>query len=190
MEPWHLALTVNLIVMSCYLLIAFLVGRGIQASNQWTSNPLATATFLIFLSCGVGHGVHAEHLLAPGVTRDASRLAFDAHLVAIDLVTAGVAIYYTLMRRRFPALLTSAAMFEDLEERRRQALDIHDTIVQQLATAKLALETGHHEMGMAALDAGLESSKDIISDLIGDNPMSAANADAGGLRRLDSPQTS
>lgn len=183
MEFWHLALTVNIIVMACYLAIAFIVGRGIHASSQWSSNPLAVATFLIFLSCGVGHGMHVEHLLLPGVTRDASRLAFDSHLVLVDATTAVIAIYYFLLRRKFPALLQSAAMFEDVQERRRQALDIHDTIVQELATAKMALETGHDKMGMAALERGLESSKAIITDLIGDNPDSAATMTPGGLRR-------
>ncbi len=188
MEFWHLALAVNVIVMCCYLAIAFIVGRGIHISGQWSSNPLATATFLIFLSCGLGHGMHVEHLLLPGTTQAASRTAFDSHLVAIDATTAVIAIYYFLLRRKFPALLQSAAMFEDLQERRRQALDIHDSIVQHLATAKLALETGHEKMGMAALERGLDASKEIITDLIGENPMSVASGDAGGLRRVGSAQ--
>lgn len=188
MEFWHFALAVNLIVMMCYLAIAFIVGRGIHLSGQWASNPLATATFLIFLSCGVGHAMHAEHLLVPGVTREASRVAFDSHLVIVDSMTAVIAIYYFLLRRKFPALLQSAAMFEDLQERRRQALDIHDTIVQELATAKLALETGHDKMGMAALERGLDASKAIITDMIGDNPESVATNEAGGLRRAAKAQ--
>ncbi len=189
MEFWHFALIVNVIVMTCYLMIAWIVGRGIHVSGQWRTNPLATATFLIFLSCGVGHGMHVEHLLLPGETLQASRTAFDLHLVAVDMATATIAIYYFLLRRKFPALLTSAAMFEDMEDRRRQALDIHDTIVQELATAKLALETGHDKMGMAALDRGLQASKTIIDDLIGENPMSSASHEAGGLRRVSSAQT-
>ncbi len=188
MEFWQIALTVNIIVTICYLMIAWIVGRGIHHSGQWRSNPLATATFLIFLSCGVGHGMHVEHLLLPGVTREASRTAFDLHLVMVDLATATIAIYYFLLRRKFPALLTSAAMFEDMEERRRQALDIHDTIVQELATAKLAMETGHETMGMAALTRGLEASKAIIDDLIGESTASIASSEAGGLRRSTSAQ--
>lgn len=186
MEFWGFALVVNLVVMCCYLAIAWIIGRGIHTTGQWRSNPLAVATFLIFLTCGIGHGTHAEHLLVPGETLEASRTAFDLHLVVVDLVTASIAIWYFFLRRRFPALLQGTAMYEDLDRRRRHALDIHDNIVQQLATAKLALETGHQEMGMDALSRGLESSKLIITDLIGDDLTSTATSDPGGLRRVDS----
>lgn len=186
MPFWSLALAMNVIVMVCYLAIALVIGRGIHQTRQWRSNPLAVATFLIFLSCGVGHGTHVEHLLAPGPTQLAARTLFDVHLVAVDAITASIAIYYFLMRRRFPALLHGTAMYEDLTQRRSHALDIHDNIVQQLATSKLAFELGNQELGMRALVNGLESSKIIISDLIADNPMSAASGEPGGLRRVDS----
>lgn len=187
MPFWVFAVIVNAVVMLCYLGIAFIIGRGIHQTGQWRTNPLAVATFLIFLSCGVGHGTHVEHLLVPGTTAEASRTAFDLHLVTVDLITAGIAIWYFFMRRKFPALLHGTAMYEDLAQRRRQALDIHDNIVQQLATAKLALETGHQELGMKALADGLDASKLIITDLIGDNPESDASVtDPGGLRRVES----
>ncbi len=183
MSFWVVAAIVNGVVAVAYLMIAGIVGRGIHATGQWRTNPLAVATFLIFLSCGVGHGTHVEHLLMPGITRDASRVAYDLHLVAVDLVTAFVAIYYVMLRKRFPALLHGPAMFEDLTQRRRQALDIHDNIVQQLATAKLALELEHDELGLESLTAALESSKRIITHLVGDTDQSVASGRAGGLRR-------
>jgi signal transduction histidine kinase len=79
-----------------------------------------------------------------------------------------------------------AAVFEDLAERRGQALDIHDQVVQQLATAKLAIELGETEQGLRPLERGLESSRRLVSALVGDEVASTAQMDPGGLRRTGS----
>jgi hypothetical protein len=62
--------------------------------------------------------------------------------------------------------------------RQRQALSIHDDVLQGLVTAKLAFELGDPEQGLATLDATLESARHLVSDLL-DGP----HLGPGHLRR-------
>ncbi len=49
---------------------------------------------------------------------------------------------------------------------RRHALQLNDMIVQGLAVAKLALETGHTEKALAAVTKTLTEAKSIVSELL------------------------
>jgi hypothetical protein len=182
MADWLPAATFNVVVSLAYLSIGWHILRGVQRSGSWRANPLALATGLIFLSCSAGHAGHVGHLVDPA-TRAASLQVYDVHLIVIDGVTALVALWYWSLRGRFPALVRGPAIFDDLQARREGALDLHDHVVQQLVTAKLALELGEHEQGMQALDAGLESSRRIVTGLVGDELASDATMRPGGLRR-------
>jgi hypothetical protein len=185
-ERWQLAILANGVVALAYASISLHILRGVQRTASWRSNPLAVATGLIFATCAAGHLGHLTHVVDPA-TRPASVQIYDWHLVVIDAVTAVIAIRYWLLRGRFPALVRGAAIFEDLAERRGQALDINDHVVQQLAAAKLAIELGETERGLRALERGLESSRRIVTSLVGDDLASTARMDAGGLRRRDEP---
>ena len=55
--------------------------------------------------------------------------------------------------------------------RHRQALSIHDDVVQRIATAKLSFELGEHDQGMATLDLTLESARHLVSDLLDGAPV-------------------
>ncbi|HUP86528.1 MAG TPA: hypothetical protein VM143_12740 [Acidimicrobiales bacterium] len=66
--------------------------------------------------------------------------------------------------------------------RRRQALSIHDDVLQGVVTAKLALELGEVDRGIVALDETLESARSLISGLL-DGHGAAARLRPGGLRR-------
>ena len=57
---------------------------------------------------------------------------------------------------------------DDIEARARRALDLHDDVVQQLATAKLALELDRHEDALAAVTRGLEQAKALTNELLVD----------------------
>jgi signal transduction histidine kinase len=186
MERWQLATLANGIVAVAYASISLHILRGVQRTGSWRTNPLAVATGLIFATCAAGHLGHLAHLVDPA-TRAFSVVIYDRHLVVIDAVTATIAIRYWLLRGRFPALVRGAAVFEDLAERRGQALDIHDRVVQELATAKLAIELGETDRGLRALERGLESSRRIVTALVGDDIASSARMDPGGLRRGTTP---
>lgn len=54
------------------------------------------------------------------------------------------------------------------EEREREALDIHDNIVQGLAEAKLAFDLGRPEQAREAVERTLEQARRIVTDLMED----------------------
>ena len=53
------------------------------------------------------------------------------------------------------------------ERNRKQALELNDEVVQGLAAAKIALETGRHEHGMTAVKGALERAQAIVTELLG-----------------------
>ncbi len=182
MDSWLLAAIANGLVTIAYVSISYHILSGVRRAGSLRDNPLGTATGLIFATCAAGHLGHLNHLLDPA-TQAASVAVYDWHLIWIDAITAAIAIRYWLLRKRLPALVHGVALFDDRTQRRRQALDIHDRIVQQLATAKLAVELGEVEQGLAALERGLASAREIVTSLVDDETLSTAAMVSGGLRR-------
>ena len=170
MERWLLAALANGVVALAYTSISFHILRGVRRGGSFRDNPLGTATGLIFATCAAGHAGHVAHLLDPE-TQQASAAIYDWHLIWIDAITASIALWYWLLRGRLPALVHGVALFEDLSQRRRQGLKIHDQIVQQIVTAKLAVELGETEQGLAALERGLASARQIVTTLIDDEEL-------------------
>jgi signal transduction histidine kinase len=174
MQWWIVTAVANAIVLAAYLAISLTIATGLARSQQWRSNPLGVATAAIFFTCAVHHGSHTLHMLLPyagiGEPRgDALREAFSGwHVSAWDVLTAGIGIWYWSLRGRFPALVRGAALFEDIRQRHRQALEIHDNVVQGLATAKLSFELERREDGMRAVEQTLAASRKIITDLLGE----------------------
>lgn len=192
---WQAGAAANVIVSIAYLLIAGAIIVPLIRTQQVRSNQLGTATAAIFLTCAVHHGSHSVHMLLPifGVEDQnglAAREAFaDWHLVAWDIFTAGVGVYYWTLRRTYGALMTGATLFEDLREKQRQALEINDTIVQGLVVAETALAFDQHELSKDALAATLVSARQIISDLLGE-ANSETRLGPGDLRRTTAAITS
>ena len=62
------------------------------------------------------------------------------------------------------------------DEREREALDIHDNIVQGLAEAQLAFDLGRPEQARDAVDRTLAQARRIVTELMGD-------PEPGDLRR-------
>lgn len=67
--------------------------------------------------------------------------------------------------------------------RQRQALSIHDDVLQGLVTAKMSFELGEHEQGLATLDTTLESARHLVSTLL-----DGTSVGGGHLRRA-TPET-
>lgn len=171
MEVWLLGITANGVIAIAYFAIAGTIFVGITRAKQWRKNPLALATGLIFLSCGAGHLVHLYHginVANPSEVTAARLLAAEWHTWVVDGATAMIAIWYFTLRGRFPALVRGSALFEDMQVRQRQALEIHDNIVQGLVKAKLSIEAGQSETGRKELEETLDASRKIMSDLLGE----------------------
>jgi signal transduction histidine kinase len=183
-ELWMVTAGANVVMASVYAWIAVLMIVGLWKGRQWLTNPLATATAAIFVTCTVGHGLHVYHVLAPLAATDAATVAArtamsDWRLLGWDLFTAGVAVWYFTLRKRLRLLLEGAALCEDLQQRQAQAQELHDNVVQGLVQAKLALDLGRRDEGARAVAETLESAKQIITGLIGED----TRPEPGSLRR-------
>jgi signal transduction histidine kinase len=170
---WEIGVAANLIVAAAYLAISWAILHPLLATKQVRSNRLGTATAAIFFTCAVHHGSHSVHMLLPSVGLElasgrAMRTAFDWHQVVWDVVTAGVGVYYWTLRSTYGSLMKGAALFQDMKERQRQALEINDNIVQGLAVAKLALELNEREASHQAMESALDAARQIITDLLGE----------------------
>ena len=189
MAWWQVGAAVNLVILVAYLFIATTIARGLIKSGQRVAdNPLGWATAAIFFTCAVHHGSHPVHQLLPYIGLEehvgiAMRQAFnDWHVSGWDILTASAAVWYLSLRSRFPALVRGAALFEDIKVRQRQALEIHDDIVQGLATAKLSFEMGEGDRGLRAVEETLAASRRIITGLLGEERTEIAFA-PGDFRR-------
>lgn len=178
----------NVVVVAVHLAISLTILRGLLQAGRLWSNPLMLATSAIFFASAVHHGSHPVHALLPtfGVDdRDAAatRIAFDEwHTSIWDVLTAGIGVWYLMLRNRFPALARGSALFEDLRTRERQALEIHDNVVQGLAEAQLAFDVGRPQQARQAVDRTLAAARQIITDLLGE-PGSDIELGPGDLRR-------
>ena len=184
---WQLGFTVNAVILTTYLIISASILVPLVRTQQLLTNRLGVATGVIFFTCGIGHGLHATHLIGPSLGFDevagaAARESFELHLSLWDGITACVGVYYVTLRNTYGSLMRGAAMFEDLKEKQRQALEINDNIVQGLVVAETALALDQRERSQAALEATLVSARQIISDLLGEAG-SEARLGAGDLRR-------
>jgi signal transduction histidine kinase len=68
------------------------------------------------------------------------------------------------------------------EEVRRLGLQLHDTVVQGLATAKLALDLHDEPRARDAVEGALEAARQLVSELLGQadlRPGHLASDDAG-----------
>lgn len=178
-------ITMNGVVAMAYLAVAGILLANAVRSRHVFDNPLGVATVLVFFTCGGGHAVHMLQLLdVPLGVASAAGAAIQAeyannlHMWIIDILTAIAGVSYWMLRRRFPALVSGAAVFEDLRARQRRALEINDNVVQGLARAKLALDMGRNAEGDEAVADTLGKARHIITGLLGDEEVKA-----GSLRR-------
>ena len=176
---WIIGTCANLVVAIAYLAIAGVIIVPLARERQVRSNRLGTATAAIFLTCAVHHGGHTVKALLPFLhswqtlglnvsTGLYTRLSWDPEAVVWDVLTAAVGLYYLSLRRTYAPLMRGAKLFDDMRERRRQALEINDDIVQGLAAAQMALALSEQAQSEAAMTATLGAARGIITDLLGE----------------------
>ena len=170
---WELGAVANGVLFVAYMVITLSILIPLIKSEQLRTNHLGAATAAIFFSCGVGHGFHLFHLIAPslGVEQQvgaSARASTEWHIVLWDSLTAMIGLYYVSLRKTYGSLMKGAALFDDMKEKQRQALEINDNIVQGLVIAETALALDEHEQSQAALESTLAAARQIISDLLGE----------------------
>ena len=107
----------NAVIAAAYFGIFAVILNGLRRSGQLRSNRLGFATAAIFFSCGMGHLLHVDHLLAPSLgwaEAEQTRAGIDWHLAVWDTVTAVVAYTYWGLRKNYGQLLLGPAIFDDL----------------------------------------------------------------------------
>lgn len=182
---WMVGLAANAVISVAFLAVAVVLLVNAVKTRHVRNNPLGVATVVLYITCGGGHVVHTLQLLdVPLGNLTAAGLAIRAeyaagwHMWAIDILTAIAGVSYWMMRRRFPALVSGAAVFEDLRARQRRAIEINDNVVQGLVRAKMALDLGMEEEGDEAVDETMAKARHIITGLLGDRDIAP-----GALRR-------
>jgi hypothetical protein len=171
MQWWHVAAVANSVLLLAYLGISAAILVPLVEAGQLRTNRLGLATALIFFSCAIGHGGHALHVLGPLVGlgeahAETARAAVDWHLAVWDSFTACIGLWYWSLRRSYGRLLEGPKLFEDLRERRREAAEINDSVVQGIVAAQLARRLGRHDEADAALAGTLEASRELVSRLL------------------------
>ncbi len=169
-----------------YAWIAAILFIGNTGGQQWRANPVSTATFFIFLSCGIGHGTHAYHAVEPWLgiessTTVAARVVLgDPLLLVWSAATAVVALWYLSIRSRLRLLTKGAPLCEDLEARNHRAAAIHAEVQVVIDFALQRIEDGELEAARIAIEEGLGKSREIITHLLGDDGLRLR---PGDLRR-------
>ncbi len=181
----------NAIIVVVYALVSISMINAIIDGRQLLTNPLLTATAAIFVTCTLGHGAHLAHAVfatsgvwgvdgAAAAARVQAEFG-DVRLLVWDSITAVVAIFFLALRSRFGVVYRGAAFCEDMEKREKQALEMHDNIVQGLAQAKMALDLGEREEGYRAIEATLVASRRIMTEMLGKDA-TGPTASPTGLR--------
>jgi signal transduction histidine kinase len=185
---WQVVTGANFLVMLAYFGISGVVLKGLIATNQLKTNPLAVATSLIFMTCAVHHGSHAVHMLLPSFgVQDAQALAMREAwhwpTAGWDIFSAIVAFYYLSLRHAYGALLgKSPGMFADFKDRERQALEIHDNIVQGLTAVRWSLDAGRPDQAREASERTLAHAQAMMAELLDEHP-DGGKFGPGSLRR-------
>lgn len=170
---WTTSSIANAIVGGTYLLIALAIVRPLVKAGQLRSNRLGAATAAIFFTCAVGHAAHTLHMVvlpSLGVFEDqglAMRATYSLPSAAWDVVTAAVGVYYWTLRRTYGALMEGAKLFEDMQQRERQALELNDNVLQGLVVAKLALDLDERDKAYRAVETAIASASTMITELLG-----------------------
>lgn len=182
---WHIGLAASLVITAAFGLVGVKLAVDLTRTGQWSGNPLAVATVFLYGSCAASHGIRTVQLAEAALGgRSLPALAATleygfVHMVVLDVVVAFTGVWYWTMRNRYPSLVRGTAIFEDLRSRQKQALAVHDSVVQGLSEAKLALEAGDDEVGEQALAETLADSKELITDLMEEE----SGVEGGDLRR-------
>lgn len=175
-DAWVIGWIASAVIAAAYFAIAFALARSIQRGRQWMINPLASATAFIFFTCAGGHAIYAlqltEAVLGAGAAaaRAAPTMYSNGHMWGWDVVTAIVGVLYWTFRRKFPDLVSGAALFEDLRLRQKRAMEINDDVVQGIVQARLSFDLRRDDEGRRALAQTLAASARIADDLEANRP--------------------
>ncbi len=173
----HLILQIeNIIIAGCYLVIALLVGHDLWRARSEGVSMLGVATFGIFLTCSIGHFIHAyEHAflhmpannLALICQPQASTYAAAQRPVGyLQLIADGITIIpattFLALRRRYGLLAKGEGVilqYERIAQRHRErerhlqaySAELEDQVLQR-QQAETALQAANERLQAAMRD--------------------------------------
>jgi PAS domain S-box-containing protein len=111
----------------------------------------------------------AEPVELTALRKDRREIAIDLTLTRIPQVSEtgdrfALAIVRDVSARK--AAEVARRKLEEASAERRRAFELNDTIVQGLAAAKLALESGHHEEGLSSVAETLRRAQNLVSRIL------------------------
>lgn len=168
-QTWTIGLVLNGVIGTAFVVIGLMLAVQLTNKRQWTVNRIGTVFTVLVLACGVGHMMRTVLLAGPSfgwfeTAGMASRVvATDWHMWVADGVTALAGVFYVIARTRDKDLLQTTRAFEDYRSSRTRAIEVHDSVVQNLTEARVALQAGERETAEEALQDGLRASQEIIS---------------------------
>ncbi len=172
MTEWMITAAAHAVLVIAYACIAWIVAKGLLQARQWRGNELAVASFGIFASCALGHGVHLLHALehAAGLDSAVTSAAIvqfsDPVLLVWSAATALVASSYLFLRRHLRLVVHGGAVCEDLAAREDEARRLREPIKDAIALAQKRLMRGDSEGAQQALQVALWQGRESITILI------------------------
>jgi signal transduction histidine kinase len=109
------AVATNSIVATCYFIISALIFIGLVRQRHLGFNSLATATCLIFFTCGLGHATHAEHYIEQAAYYNS--LPDLWHQALTDGLTVIPAVIYLTLRRKYGLVIRGPHALLDFQRR-------------------------------------------------------------------------
>lgn len=167
---WALAVVVALFV--AVLVLRETAGSPLEAYSLFYALPVALAASAFGFRGGLSSGLVAVALIAVWVvTREVPLTPWGWLSRVLPLLVLGVLLGRAVDRsqraeegrRRAEEELSRAETAALLH---RQAIEINDSLIQQLTAAKWAFEAGRKEAGLEALSTAMGEAQSLVSDLI------------------------
>ncbi|HET9731313.1 MAG TPA: hypothetical protein VFP54_01450 [Acidimicrobiales bacterium] len=100
--------------------------------------------------------------------------------IGVDVLSVGAAV----LRERLTDARVRLRMIRERRERdRREALEINDTVLQELVTARSWMAMGKPDRASVAVDRALQGAQGLVEDLLGDVPIQPGSLMRGAQAR-------
>ncbi len=181
-RPWfdrapRLALAVAALLYAGVFVLRMSVGDPSEVITALYVLPIALVTVTYGWRGGLAGSLVALVLLAVwAVVEQIDLSVFGWVTRAVPLLGMGLLLGHAWERLREAAELRRQHEVATL--RHRQAVEINDSLIQGMAAAKWAIETGEVERGLTTLDNTIRQGQQLVSALVKDSGMGPAHTPA------------
>lgn len=180
--PWFwlrptLAIGVSAVLFVAIIVLRWTVGGAEDSISMLYVLPVALLALGFGCRAGLAAGVAAVGLLVLWVVTSGESLSVLGWLSrATPLLLLGALTGAAADRIRAAAAAERRSAAAALLQ--REAAEINDHVLQQMAAIKWMIEAGHHDAGIELLETTMETAQDLVSRMLG-----AGSVLPGDLRR-------